>query len=402
MSFIAIMGKSGSGKTTLINALIKAYPNFYMRAESYTTRSPRENETGEYEFITSNKMHSMLENKEILYIDEAFGYEYAMNACVFNDTRINRIKEIHPHNITKLRIYEENVITVLIINNHSKENRNRIDDFEYESVVADLTFINDISVPLDLQVEALSRKIQAIIMQKQLELPDAKDIDEINKKGYDNIAAEFTDRKRLTTANFHQASESFFKDKIMLLDKKDNIIEIGSGNGWLSSVANFDIPSIDLSDKMNAGLNQNHISISQYDYVPFSYDRVFASLCDPYFYPIAIARMINMLKPDGRLYLSLPSKEWSTLNRGEKQKTVFIDSNGNESEVYSFTYSLNEINRIGKYLGFYVDEYVQGFINPQHIDFLSPAITAPAKQNNIDINTLCVVECYTLKRRILL
>lgn len=403
MSFIAIMGKSGSGKTTLINALIKHYPNLYKRAESYTTRMPRANESGEYEFTSSENLHTLLKENKILYIDKAFGYEYAMKASVFNDIQINRIKEIHPVNIAKLKSYDSNVITVVITsNNDLSKSRNRIDETVYESVPSDLIFFNDFAVPIKNLIEDLSRKIQAVILQKRLGLPCATEIDEFNKRGYDSIAFEFVDNKRITTANFHQASEKFFKQKINSIGSKPNIIEIGSGNGWLSSIANFQIPSIDVSDSMNAGVNQKHISISKYTYTPFTYDYVFASLCDPYFYPTAIAKMISMLKPDGRLCISLPSKEWSLLNRGLKQKTSFIDTFGNTYEVYSFTYSNNEIIDMGELLGFCVEEYVKGYIDTQKNSNISPAISIPATENNVDINNLCIVECYTIKRRNLL
>lgn len=402
MSFIAVMGKSGNGKTTLVNALTKYYPELYMRAESYTTRAPRTDESGEYKFVSSEYLQSLLRQKKILYIDEAFGHEYAMEASVFNDTRINRIKEIHPNNIDMLKKYDSDVISVVVTSNYDLTNgRNRVDDIAYERIPSDITFFCDYNVPIEILAEDLSRKIQAILLQKHLKLPSPDEIDKFNKNGYDRIALEFDDEKRITTANFHQASKSFFKKKFESIDNKlNNIIEIGSGNGWLSSITNIQLPSIDISDTMNAGSNQKHISISQYNYIPFTYDYVFASLCDPYFYPIAIARMVNMLTPNGCLYISLPSKEWSLLNRGTKQKNSFVDTSGNISEVYSFTFDRNEIINMGELLGFYVEEYFQGYINPPK-NTISPAISVPAVENNIDIKNLCVVECYSLKRRLL-
>jgi len=400
MSFIAIIGKTGSGKTTLVNALTMYYPNLYRRAESYTTRMPRDNESGEYEFISSEKLHTLLSENKILYIDQAFGYEYAMKASVFNDTRTNRIKEIHPDNIAKLKSHDSDVITVVVTAAaNSIIDRNRIDNLVYEDIPSDLTFFNDFTTPIEILAEDLSRKIQAIILQKKLKLPDATTIDRINKHGYDKIAFEFDDDKRITTANFHQASKDFFKEKLDSINEQLKIIEIGSGNGWLSTITDHQIPSIDVSDGMNAGINQEHISISEYNYTAFSYDKVFASLCDPYFYPTAIAKMVSMLKPDGCLYISLPSKEWSLLNRGEKQSTNFIDTLGNRYEVYSFTYALSDMLSMGGLLGFYIDEYYKGYLDTQKVTKISPAISSPAQRVHIDISTLCIVECYTIKRK---
>lgn len=398
MSFIAVIGASGSGKTTIINALIQKFPNLYSRAKSYTTRPQRKNESGEYEFVSDEQIRELLHDGRILYIDEAYGYKYAMEASVFSQDEIDVIKEIHPSNVEKIKKYCQDLIVVQILSSDFHDDRGRAEDYSASGMLIDITISNSAEDVIDSQICNLSRMIQATKLQRELSLPQSDEIDRANKAGYDHIAEEFYDAKRVTTANFHDASASFFEDELRKCTSEDALLEVGSGNGWLNSLSKRNIPSIDISEKMNAGTEQEHIGIRQFRGHNEEFDTIFASLCDPYFYPEAIVSLLRMLRRGGKLVISLPSHEWCQLNRGGAIKTKFIGSAGDVNEVYSFTYSKEQIEILGKRLGFAIERYEKGNLGIDYHGYISKEIATPAKEHGVDEMDLCIVECYVLKK----
>ncbi len=398
MSFIAVIGPSGSGKTTIINALIQKFPHLYLRAKSYTTRPKRKNESDEYEFVSDEQIRGLLHDGRILYIDEAYGYKYAMEASVFSQSGIDVVKEIHPSNVEKIRKYCHDLIIVQILSGDFRDDRGRAEDYSSSDTPIDIMVSNNADDAIDSQICNLSRMIQATKLQRELHLPQSDEIDRVNKAGYEQIAGEFYDAKRVTTANFHDASASFFEDELRKCTSEDALLEVGSGNGWLNSLSKKNIPSIDIAEKMNAGAEQDHVGIRQFRGHDEEFDVIFASLCDPYFYPEAIASLLRILRRDGRLVVSLPSHEWCQLNRGGAIKTKFIGSSGNVNEVYSFTYPKEQIEILGRRLGFVIERYEKGKLGIDYHSHISKEIVTPAKKHGVDEKDLCIVECYVLKK----
>lgn len=398
MSFIAVIGASGCGKTTVINGLIRLFPTQYRRAKSFTTRKRRADENSdEYTFITSAELHRKLNAGAILYIDEAFGNEYAIDSSEFEARNINIIKEIHPKNLANLNKVVDHLIIIKVVGQQRIDRAGRKDDFDYDSFPANIVLRNDDLEDFDTQVINLHRKIQSLILHKDLCIPCGDIIDTANKKGYDGIANEFTDERRITTANFHDASKSFFLNKFNKIDKTKRLIEIGSGNGWLSSMLEYEMPSIDISDEMNAGKNQKHVGIRQLKERSNSYDYVFASLCDPFFYPEAIAEIIRISSIGGEIYISLPSKKWSDIARNGETKNTFVNSLGQKFELFSFNYTREQLEYIGEKLGFIVEESFElSLLNYQKE--ISADISESAKNVDIAIKDFVIVDCYTLKK----
>lgn len=395
MCFIAVIGKSGTGKTVLINALINKFPTVYKRVKSFTTREPRCAGENEYEFITEKQMQQMLEDGKIKYIDEAFGKLYAMDGSVFDDKDFNYIKEIHPNNVSRIKQYAKHIIVVKVVSEDIDDDRNRLDNFNYGAFNADIVIYNSKSYSIELLAIDLNRKIEAQKLHFEMGFPASFEIDAINKAGYDRVAADFVDDKRVTTANFHDASAAFFIDESHKIKHDDSILELGSGNGWLSSLLKRDIPSIDISREMNGGHLKSVASASSIPVSSSTYNTIFASLCDPYFYPVAIAEIMRVLKVNGRVVLSIPSYDWAVINRNNEIKTKFICENGEVAEVYSFIYSYNQMISIGKRLGFVVETH-KSYPVRNNRGKISPAILDPCLKNKCDYTTLNIVDCYVL------
>ena len=397
MSFIAVIGRSGTGKTTIINALIHGYPQKYQRASSFTTREKREGEGSEYQFVSESDMNSMLANGRIRYIDEAFGYKYAMSCEVFSKQDYDFIKEIHPSNIFKIRENTEDVIVIKIISDELTGDRHRRDLFNYADYPADILFDYNPLISLRETAKDLDRKIEAFKLQKKLLIPAPRVIDQTNAKGYNLIAPEFTEEKRITTANFHSASKIFFVNSFRKVKDRSNILELGSGNGWLSSICGYNFSSLDISDKMRSPGMKRVLSVSHIPDDSNKYDAIFASLCDPFFYPIAIAEIIRILKRGGQCYCSIPSYTWAKISRNNERRTTFLNSKGEKSEVYSFIFNCEEICDMGKILGFDIEEF-----SSYHVDanekVISPAIINPCKINSLDPMRLKIVDCYVLRK----
>lgn len=397
MCFIAVIGKSGAGKTLIINALINKYPKEYRRAKSFTTRAPRCPDEKEYTFVTEEQMQKMLDERKIKYIDEAFGKLYAMDGSIFDDSNLNYIKEIHPNNISKIKQYAKHIITVKVESKDTDDDRNRIDNYDYSAFKADIVIYNSKAYTIELLAKDLHRKIEAQKLHIKMGLPAFYEIDAVNKAGYDKVAACFIDEKRITTANFHDASAEFFIKESHQIKLDDIILELGSGNGWLAELLKIDAPSIDISGEMNGGPLKRIASASLIPALSCTYDIIIASLCDPFFYPAAIAEMMRVLRVNGRVVLSIPSYDWSIINRNNEIKTKFICDNGYIAEVYSFIYSYSQIVSIGEKLGFAVKTY-KSYPLKNVNSKVSSAIIDPCIKHKCDYKALNIVDCYVLTK----
>lgn len=101
-----ISGCSGSGKTTIINHILKKRKNT-IKAISFTTRSPRENEkeSFDYFFITKARFLKKIETGDFIEFSEVYGQLYGTTADSFKKSKegFDVIKIIDVQGAEKLR-----------------------------------------------------------------------------------------------------------------------------------------------------------------------------------------------------------------------------------------------------------------------------------------------------------
>lgn len=394
---IIVGGQSGVGKTTLINELTKKFEK-YIRPLSFTTRKRRENENNsEYEFVNEEVFKQLESSGKFATIDFVYGNMYAMSYEDVNkklDSGSLVIKEIHPKNHNKITEKFENVITVLIKGN-KKNNKVREEDSFYYLNIDECNF--DIIVNynendnIENVIKYFDRKILMEIESRNGGLC-SRQIDKVNKEGYDKVSDFFDDSIRVTTANFHELTFKNFKEIIEsnLLNNK-NVLEVGYGKGWLrksfiwNDLVNYS--AVDISPNMIHSADENIKVISSARSLPFScesYNYVVSSLADPYFYPEALIEINRVLKEQGLFVFSIPAKEWSSALREEEHKfTTFSLPNGEYVKVYSLTYTEDELHKILKKTGFKVLKIYKGVASDIDREFMSPAILKPMINKNI-------------------
>ena len=140
-------------------------------------------------------------------------------------------------------------------------------------------------------------------------------IDEINKIGYNKIAMEFTDDLRITTRNFHDASLKFWKSTLKKYSNrklKNNVLELGVGNGWLfQNIRNFshNIYGLEISDHMQSSYCVKTI-VSSARNIPVRssfFNLVVGSLIDPLLNPETFLEVDRVLVPGGEFLFTVPS-----------------------------------------------------------------------------------------------
>lgn len=179
------------------------------------------------------------------------------------------------------------------------------------------------------------------------------EINETNKIGYNKIAMEFDDKHRPTTKNFHELSIPFF-DYILsnVIEKKMKVLEVGAGNGWLRKRFRWpevDYLSVDIAENMEGNI------VASVDSLPFadeSFDYVFSSLGDPFFYKEALQEICRVLKTGGKFIFSTPDYEWASQSRGTDMMNTF-SKDGKKVAVYSFTYNNEQMREVWGECGFH-------------------------------------------------
>lgn len=242
-------GPTEVGKTAIVSCLIKRYPDFYARPISYTTRAKRPGEDeSEYDFVNPATLERMHEQQKLLAIDEVYGDRYATSresvAHILEGGRMS-IKEVHPANHEKLRLFYPELLSILLLSlpgqSNSGQNAERLQrgpiDHEFYAALDirrfDIVLHVDRSQAVTTVANNLHVALQAVSMAKTA-FPRARDIDAVNSEGYSRIATEFTEDQRVTTRNFHDLSLAFFRRSIStFLGAASRCLEIGPGQGWL-------------------------------------------------------------------------------------------------------------------------------------------------------------------------
>ena len=409
-TIVLIGGESNTGKTALIDALIASYPNVFARPISYTSRRRRERDiSDEYRYISRAEMITKNAEGSFLNFDEVYGEYYAMDKeslhSIWKSGKV-AIKEIHPKNQGS-KVYDSlETIKVLIkplnMQTRHADSDRKSQDTSYYSVldesIFDIVFYNNLDISPRRNARYLAMKIFCYLKYKTF-YPPSSEIDALNRKGYSLVANEFTEEKRVTTANFHQLSADFFVLSIkQYVQPYSNVLEIGPGRGWLRNLFTWpDIyyTSVDISEEMGREFISSSFLVSSIRALPIreeAFDCVVASLADPYLYPEALCEINRVVSNGGYLIISLPAEEWALGIRGKVNKTRFILQSSVSSETYSFTYSRQELEELMSSCGFAtisIDEITGEKLMMR--ESISDAITLSAENLRKKISDLKIV-----------
>lgn len=411
---VVLGGPSGVGKTHLVAQLTARQPDLLRRPTSVTSRPRRPGEDdSEYEFRSQESILAMASKGELLNLDRVYGDYYGVTLQSIQDllsAGFIPIKEIHPSNFWKFSSRYSRTLTLMLLyspDSHcpppgtSARNRRTEDDDFYCTPgvlsLADLTlyrtrFASDL--PL---VRHIENCIHAHL--RYSDFPRPLEIDCSNQEGYKAVAPEFTDARRLTTANFHQLTAPYFERAIRTLHPESRCLEIGPGRGWLrksfsSWPPGTDYHSLELVAEMNdANTDARLGTVRMLPYPTEFFDTVLSSLGDPYCYPLALCEIRRVLREDGTFIFSAPSASWSHALRAPESshRTSFVLSNGEQATVYSFTFELPDLVDLFSTCGFEVNEARELSIGQELLHPLSEAITSAARSLSVSYRELPII-----------
>lgn len=435
---VLVGGPTGIGKSRFIDSIVKDRSK-YSRPISYTTRHRRvDDNRHEYEYVNFEGFEELRVNGLFVTVDKIYGNYYAMShksiSEIIKSGKIV-IKEIHPKNHAKIKSILPEVISIIILPKNPeefwKEIKNNTKDLSQDRILRlaeDQEFYqsaNFFSHPFDIVIFAddttalnpdLLREdfVYNLIKKVPASALDIKNIETKNKLGYDLIAEEFADDKRITTANFHDLSNYFFKSQIKQYSSPTkSVLDLGTGRGYLIPILQESFTTIvvtDLSPKMLSFIKQSSgllkVISSAFD-LPFadnSFDLVVSSLADPFLKGEALKEVLRILVDGGIFIFSSPSKIWSDAIRQENHTaqtaTKFIHSSGLEAEVYSFTYTNDELQQLIASYGFQIEtfETAYGRELKNHCRTISPALTEAANKLNINFDDLPILQLVTARK----
>lgn len=411
---LLIGGMSGVGKTSIIDILLNQFPNYFQQPLSYTSRKSRDS-TERYIFTSKEQIVDFYNSGKLLNLDNVYGHLYGMSKKHINEIKKDGkipIKEVHPSNFSKLKKADSTTITILIENKHLSEHSSRYierkgrendqEDWDTKSEEIDI-ILNVAGLTPEEASHFLLKKLFAFRRHIK-KLPHPGIIDNANSIGYEQIASEFTENKRITTKNFHDASkpfwDSFFESHFLTNSPRTpfNLLEIGPGNGWLLNtvkIRNANIFGVDISGNMNASYIK-HKSTSSARSMPYEaafFDYIVASLADPYLYPEVVVEIARLLRTDGKFAFTYPSEYWANNlpSREHKEKTVFVDQQNNKIEVYSICHGIEELYEVFSLSGLRAELTIEMYIPEDYTEEVSSAISDSAAFADKNIYSMPIV-----------
>ena len=380
---VLLGGPSGVGKTAVVEALLARHQSVYSRPRSFTSRQRRPGETDwEFEFVSGELIRQLHRQGKVPSVDCPYGSDlYAMSSESIDSIRSeNRIpvKEVHPKNHEKIRISYPKLVSVLLVPETSVISKQRARDSTREAAddeyfgnlderSSDLIIRVDAQASAEVVAEHLNTVLVAMLNNEHL-FPRPKIIDDLNLIGYERVSKEFTEDKRVTTRNFHELTEDFFRSLPSTVANQpefdrlgDKLLEVGVGSGWLQYAAS-DLPitaSVDLSPAMVSQARLRTVAVQSARHLPFSdyeFDGVVSSLADPFCYPSALCEIRRVIRPRGFLAFSSPCYEWSSAIRTSIPWNIthFLRKDSQSCDVFSFTFTADELYSLLELCGFKV------------------------------------------------
>lgn len=228
--------------------------------------------------------------------------------------------------------------------------------------------------------------------------------------GYSQVASEFTDDKRITSANFHQLSLQCFEKRISQLSKNDIALDLGCGIGFVTNILSKylsvkNIIASDISVKMLKELQKKHPGIfllcNSALKIPLgssSVNAVFSSLCDPFCKYQMFKESYRILKPGGFLMITLPSDNWINGSREKKNISKFVLKDNSIIEVYSYLYSKAALLQLGTRAKFKENVVATRYGNDLNMGIISTSILKLAKYYNIHYKDLPLMDIYIFNK----